>query len=199
MWRVLSKIISGVFSPLLIPTYMYATLIYSSYLAILPINSIVIFIGTLAFFTAIIPLVAIAWNKNNIENYNNKSSLYPFFITGVCYIFFTYILLKLGIPLWISSFMISGVVILFLLAILKKSYNISIHMAAFGAYLGTIFAIAKIQGNISSDFIALVFIIGGILGSSRAYLKRYTPGEIITGAMLGFVWCYFLAIILNTI
>jgi membrane-associated phospholipid phosphatase len=95
--------------------------------------------------------------------------------------------------------MISGVVILFLLAILKKSYNISIHMAAFGAYLGTIFAIAKIQGNISSDFIALVFIIGGILGSSRAYLKRYTPGEIITGAMLGFVWCYFLAIILNTI
>ena len=199
MWRVLSKIVSGVFSPLLIPTYMYATLIYSSYLAILPISSILVFIGTLLFFTAIIPFVAIAWNNNNIENNGNKPSLYPFFITGVCYIFFTYILLKLGIPLWISSFMISGVIILFLLAILKKSYNISIHMTAFGAYLGTIFAIARIQGNISSDFIALVFIIGGILGSSRAYLKNYTPGGIITGTILGFIWSYFLAIFLNTI
>ena len=194
MWRVLAKFISGIFSPFLIPSYIYITLIFSSYLAILPINSILIVIGVIAFFTAIVPLISIAWNNYNIGKNGDKERSYPFLITGICYMFLAYILLKSGVPVWIASFTFSGIVLLIMLAILKKNYNVSIHMTAFGAYLGAIFSIIEIQGNIIPlEFIATTVLICGALGSARAYLKDYTPGGIITGVVLGFVWSYYMA------
>ena len=75
MWRVLAKFISGIFSPFLIPSYIYITLIFSSYLAILPINSILIVIGVIAFFTAGVPLISIAWNNYNIGKNGDKLCL----------------------------------------------------------------------------------------------------------------------------
>ena len=160
MWRVLAKFISGIFSPFLIPSYIYITLIFSSYLAILPINSILIVIGVIAFFTAIVPLISIAWNNYNIGKNGDKERSYPFLITGICYMFLAYILLKSGVPVWIASFTFSGIVLLIMLAILKKSYNVSIHMTAFGAYLGAIFSIIEIQGNIIPlEFIATTVLI----------------------------------------
>ena len=194
MWRVLAKFISGIFSPFLIPSYIYITLIFSSYLAILPINSILIVIGVIAFFTAGVPLISIAWNNYNIGKNGDKGTSYPSLITGICYMFLAYILLKSGVPVWIASFTFSGIVLLIMLAILKKNYNISIHMTAFGAYLGAIFSIIEIQGNIIPlEFIATTVLICGALGSARAYLKDYTPGGIITGVVLGFVWSYYMA------
>ena len=194
MWRAIAKFISGIFSPFLIPSYIYITLIFSSYLAILPINSILIVIGVIAFFTAIVPLISIAWNNYNICKNGDKERSYPFLITGICYMFLAYILLKSGVPVWIASFTFSGIVLLIMLAILKKSYNVSIHMTAFGAYLGAIFSIIEIQGNIIPlEFIATTVLICGALGSARAYLKDYTPGGIITGVVLGFVWSYYMA------
>ena len=194
MWRAIAKFISGIFSPFLIPSYIYITLIFSSYLAILPINSILIVIGVIAFFTAIVPLISIAWNNYNIGKTGDKERSYPFLITGICYMFLAYILLKSGVPVWIASFTFSGIVLLIMLAILKKNYNISIHMTAFGAYLGAVFSIIEIQGNIIPlEFIATTVLICGALGSARAYLKDYTPGGIITGVVLGFVWSYYMA------
>ena len=197
MVKVLSKIVSGILSPFIIPTYIYITLIFSSYLAMLPASSILIFLGIIAFFTALVPSISIAWNRQNIEKYSNNRSLYPYFITGICYMFLAYIFVKTGLPLWFTSFLFSGIVLLIMLAILKKSFKVSVHMTAYGAYLGAIFAIAKFQGNIPIDIISMVILLGGILGSSRAYLKDYTPGSIITGAVLGFVWSYYMAIFIK--
>ena len=193
MLRAIAKFISGIFSPFLIPSFIYITLIFSSYLAILPISSILIIVGVIAFFTAVVPFISIAWNNYNIGR-NSKVASYPFLITGICYMFLAYILLKSGVPMWIVSFTISGIALLIMLAILKKSYNISTHMTAFGAYLGAVFSIIKIQGNIIPlEFIASVFILGGLLGSARIYLKNYTPGGIVTSAILGFIWSYYFA------
>ena len=194
MLKGCAKFISGIFSPFLIPSYIYITLIFSSYLAILPLNSILIIVGVIAFFTAVVPFVSIAWNNYNIGQNGGKTTSYQYLITGICYMFLAYILLKSGVPLWIVSFTLSGIVLLIMLAILKRSYNISTHMTAYGAYLGAVFSILKFQGNIIPiEIIALVFILGGILGSARAYLKNYTPGGIITGAVMGYVWSYYFA------
>ena len=193
MLKAIAKFISGFFSPFLIPSFIYITLIFSSYLAILPISSILIIVGVIAFFTAVVPFISIAWNNYNIGR-NSKVASYPFLITGICYMFLAYILLKSGVPMWIVSFTISGIALLIMLAILKKNYNISTHMTAFGAYLGAVFSIIKIQGNIIPlEFIASVFILGGLLGSARIYLKNYTPGGIVTSAILGFIWSYYFA------
>ena len=67
-------------------------------------------------------------------------------------------------------------------------------MTGFGAYMGAVFTIVRFQGAIIPlEIIALIILLGGFLGSARAYLKNYTPGGIITGVILGFVWCYYMA------
>jgi hypothetical protein len=62
--------------------------------------------------------------------------------------------------------------------------------------LGAIFSIIKFQGNIIPlIFVATIILLGGLLGSARAYLKEYTPGGIISGVIMGFIWSYYMAIL----
>lgn len=191
MMRIFSKIISGVLSPFLIPTYIYTVLIGVTYSATLHFYPFLIIIGTVLFLTAIIPYTSFMWNRFNTEGYNEKSNIYSYLNIGICYVVTAYVLIKLGLPMWMSAFLFSGIVLLILVAIIKRSYKISAHMVAYGAFLGTVFIIAKFTYNISLNFIIASLLLGGLLGSSRAYLKEYTPGGIITGTILGFVWSYY--------
>lgn len=199
MMKIFSKIISGVLSPFLIPTYIYAVLIGITYTATLHFYPILIIIGTVLFLTAIVPYTSFMWNKFNTENYNEKSDIYSYLNIGICYIVTAYVLIKLGLPTWMSAFLFSGIILLILVAVLKRNYNISAHMTAYGAYLGAVFIIAKFTYNISLDFIIVSLLLGGLLGSSRVYLKEYTPGGIITGTILGFVWSYYGALLAKLI
>lgn len=64
----------------------------------------------------------------------------------------------------------------------------------YGVLIGATFIIAKFQSFVSLEIICLIILLGGMLGSARVYLKEHTPGEVITGAILGFGWSYTIAI-----
>lgn len=199
MMNFYSKIVSGILSPFLIPTYIYAVLIYCANISILPFFPYLSIVGTVLIITAIIPYISILWNKYNTEENDKYRDIYSYLNIGVCYIIAIYTLFKFGLPLWMISFMFSGIVLIIMVAILKRSFNISTHLTAYGAYIGALFVATKFYNNISIDFIAISVLAGGLLGSSRAYLKDHSPGEFIMSVILGFVWSYFIAIFVNLV
>lgn len=197
MTKIYSKIISGVLSPFLIPTYIYAVLIFYANSPVIPLTPILFIAGTVLIITAIIPYISTVWNKYNLKEDYKYNDIYYYLNTGVCYIIATYVLLKFGLPLWMVSFMVSNIILLIMIAILRKKYNVSRHMTAYGTYIGAVFVAAKLYNIIPLEFIAISILLGGMLGSSRAYLKGYSPFEIITGGVIGFALSYYTAILIK--
>lgn len=184
-----AKIVSGVLSPLLIPLYIYLTIIVSTYLALLPLNSLLLVISIVAIFTVIIPFITFAWKVANEEDKIELSKkTYPYYISATAYLFTAYMLYKIGLPLWMASFLVGGAITAIILALLRKSYNISAHMAGIGSYIGVLYTLTGLKYVIPIELLTFIIICTGILGSCRTYLKDHTPGELITGLILGFIW-----------
>ena len=184
-----AKFVSGALSPLLIPLYIYLTIIFSTYLALLPLNSILLVISIVAIFTVIIPFITLAWKAANEDDKIELSKkIYPYYISATAYIFTAYMLYKIGLPLWMASFLVGGAITAIILALLRKSYNISVHMAGIGSYIGVLYTHTGLKYVIPIELLIIIIICTGILGSCRTYLKDHTPGELITGLILGFIW-----------
>lgn len=184
-----AKIVSGVLSPLLMPLYIYLTIIVSTYLALLPLNSLLLVISIVTIFTVIIPFITLAWKVANEEDKIELSKkTYPYYISATAYLFTAYMLYKIGLPLWMASFLVGGAITAIILALLRKSYNISAHMAGIGSYIGVLYTLTGLKYVIPIELLTFIIICTGILGSCRTYLKDQTPGELITGLILGFIW-----------
>lgn len=193
MLRVLSKFISGVLSPYFIFIYLYALIFLSAYFSTVSLYSFGVLLGVVALFTTLIPFLVSRINRVNL---NDKSSergpLYMAF--GIGNFTLAYYLLSRGIPIWRISFLISAILAIITLHLFNKKYNISFHTTMYGVLIGATFIIAKFQSFVSLEIICLIILLGGMLGSARVYLKEHTPGEVITGAILGFSWSYTIAI-----
>lgn len=186
-----AKIISGVLSPLLMPIYIYLTIIVSTYLALLPLNSLLLVISIVSIFTVIIPFITLAWKvANEDDKIELSKKTYPYYISATSYLFTAYMLYKIGLPLWMASFLVGGAITAIILALLRKSYNISAHMAGIGAYVGVLYTLTGLKYVIPLELLTIIIIFAGILGSCRVYLRDHSPGEIITGLILGFIWSY---------
>ncbi len=193
MLRVLSRFISGVLSPYFTFIYIYALLLSSAYLSTVTLYTFGILIGVIALFTTLIPFLISKLNGINFDDKNSeRGALYLAFVIGNSAL--AYYLISRGIALWRISFLISAVFAIITLFLINRKYNVSFHTTMFGVLTGAVFIIAKFQSYISIEFIATIILLAGALGSARVYLKGYTPGEVITGTILGFSWSYIGAI-----
>ena len=154
-----AKFVSGALSPLLIPLYIYLTIIFSTYLALLPLNSILLVISIVAIFTVIIPFITLAWKAANEDDKIELSKkIYPYYISATAYIFTAYMLYKIGLPLWMASFLVGGAITAIILALLRKSYNISVHMAGIGSYIGVLYTLTGLKYVIPIELLIIIII-----------------------------------------
>ena len=69
-------------------------------------------------------------------------------------------------------------------------------MLGIGGLLGGIMGIAQIHMMNPYWAFIIVFIIAGLLGTSRIFLRKHTPMQVYAGFCLGFA-CTFSASLLN--
>ena len=99
-----AKIISGVLSPLLMPIYIYLTIIVSTYLALLPLNSLLLVISIVSIFTVIIPFITLAWKvANEDDKIELSKKTYPYYISATSYLFTAYISSVYNYFKWVES------------------------------------------------------------------------------------------------
>lgn len=195
----LNKVISGIFHPLLMPTYVtfLAFKLVPSLLS--PINDAYIyhFIGIIFITTFVIPGASIVFLKltkvvGSLELLERKERFLPFLFVASFYGITTYMLhFKLSISQSMTALMLLTTFLIIVLSLISLRNKVSIHAASVWGVCGIVCAIGV---NYSTEsfllIIGTVFIIAGITSSSRLFLGRHTPSQVWQGAAIGFVICF---------
>ena len=209
MKQNLAKLFSFIFHPILLPTLatilLFALPTYLNDFQFIYKKGVsqIIFLAT--FITPLL-IILILVNTKIISNFylsEKKERFFPFSIVSFIYIL-TYILLEklplglLKVPTYISGFVLISAITTVIILIANFKIKLSAHMAAYGAFL-SFFYIFFLKENIGNllftpfgfnitiiHFFSIIILAGGIIASSRLFLKAHTMKEIVIGFITGF-------------
>jgi membrane-associated phospholipid phosphatase len=194
IWLFLSKLISEILHPILVPSYFSAWVLFFS--ADIRFQGMLGYqlLGTIMVFTIVFPLFIIIGLKRLgfISSYameNRTDRVLPFFFMATIYATCLYTLssvLKLNMLLY--SMVLSMNLSVLTAAVISMRVKISAHIISISGVLGFLLASANNQrdGALITPFV-LVLILAGGLASARLYLNKHTPFQVILGAICGFV------------
>lgn len=192
MERNFARIISAVFSPLLIPTIAFAILysLKAYFTLMLPFQSKMLILGIVSINTLIFPLLLIIllYKTGIITSYNlekREERTYPLIAAAVLYYITYFLLNRLNIPSVYLLFMLGGALSAVTALIVTNYYKISVHMMAIGGLAGTL---AGISIRLKLDIhwiIAVVIVFAGLTGTARLVLRVHQPHQVYTGFAAG--------------
>lgn len=211
--QVLAKIISVLFHPLLVLTYMLVLfLLVNPY--VFGINNIqepfgmqlVLRVFLSSFF---IPMVAVLMLRftglvQSLEMPERQERIIPYIVTGIFYLWlFRNLVDNTTIPRLFSSFALGTTISLFLAFFINLFSKISAHAVGMGGIIGMIVLLMNyfpdynvVQLPLSGGdvlevsttiILMLALLLAGLVGSSRLSLKAHEPLDLYGGYFVGFV------------
>lgn len=199
MW---TKIVSNIFHPVLMPTYMLCFLfLYSNSGGLFGFQYVIlpIFVFMLScmiplsgvFFLKQLRLISSYELKKKGEVYlpvfisilSNLALVYYFWVwIGSMRIFFLWYLALLTVPIILQ--------IIYVVFVSCKR-NISGHMLGIGALIGGVLSICANVKAINLYFLFMIlFILAGLLGTARLIQKKSTEAQIYIGFLIGLIVTY---------
>ena len=196
--NVTSKLVSAVFHPLLIATYLFALLSLTLPSALEPIpfgghKSFLLLILTVTFLLPALNLTIfkVLGSVPTLTMENRKERIIPFILITIFYGVITYLfsaryhvstddnVFKLILILY-ALVMITTVITFF--------FKVSVHSLAIWGVIGIIIPLNKVSEN-GMLFIPTIvlLVIAGLIMSSRLYLQVHTTREVLVGTLVGFM------------
>lgn len=205
--NILARVISFVFHPLLMATYLLGLLSFYLPSALYPINMgargsflLLIFLMTFALPAINISLFRIIGTISSFTMIQIKERIRPFFLITIIYCFVTYIFsFKTRISTDDSLFKLLLIIDCLVIAatMITFFYKVSIHSIGIMGLLGIIIPLNRVAEN-NSLFLPTIalLIIAGLVMSARLQLNSHTSREVWVGAATGFSIGFFGIIIL---
>lgn len=182
----LARFASAMLSPLLMPTYGVLIALWCSYLSAYDVGLRVTILLVVLGITCVLPMFFIV-DKKLIER---KERLWPFIFALVCYIAAAYYLYsRVHAPMWMVMFCAGGALTVLVSAVVNMWWKISAHMAGMAGIVALIYNMhVQITEAFNLLWVMIVAVsLCGILGSARIILARHTLGQVIAGAINGFL------------
>ena len=185
-----ARIISMLFTPFYLPILGLATLFMFSYLSMFPLIYKIQVLALTYIFTILLPTLLIhlyrryqGWNL--IELGHRERRMVPYIISITCYFTCIYVMERLHMPHFMSSIIVAALLVQMTCALINIWWKISTHTAAIGGVGGALFAFAFYLGFNPVWWLCLVFLIAGILGSSRMILRQHNLAQVVVGFWVG--------------
>ena len=203
-------ILSVIFHPLLVPTYMLLTLLWvNPFLFGVPSPGEPLALQTLVMiflYTFAIPGIAILIMKgldmiDSITMEDRMDRIGPYLLVGILYLWVYYNLTnQSSIPPIFSAFLLGATIGLFLAFFLNLFTKISAHAVGMGG-LSAVVLITALQFSPGSfslhlfgyDYrvsttllLLLTILLAGLVGTSRLRLKAHEPIDVYGGYLVGF-------------
>lgn len=194
-----ARILSMLFTPFYLPLTGLLSLFLFSYLSIFPLVYKLQVLILVYLFTILLPTVMIhlyrrfqGWNL--IELSLRERRMVPYIISIVSYFTCIYLMELSHMPHFMSSIVVAGLVVQIACAVANIWWKVSTHTAAIGGVAGALFGFAEYLNFNPVWWLCLIFIIAGLVGSSRMVLRQHTIGQVVGGFWLGF-FCAAVAIL----
>ena len=196
MNRSLAQVLSVVFHPLLLPTYLFAFILYymPASMLTLPLESRWVVMGIVVLSTFLVPgLGAYAMVRlgqlDSLEMDKREQRRLPLLFTGICYATTAYLLYNTD-ALDAIFFFIMGLITasVFLTYFVSMFWKVSAHSVGMGGALGLLLVLNRLMpdGSITMAIIVVVILSGAVL-SARLALNAHTPAQVYAGYGAGFL------------
>lgn len=188
-----ASIISSLFQPLLMPVYGIMLLFVYTYFRLIFMRQFWIITTPAILFAFAVPsiLIFVVYKLKLISDLSLKirsERFIPYTIVIVSYSAMLLYYYRLGMPMWFLMLIGSSVAVTVIAIIITLWWKISAHMFGVGGMVGGVMSVSFFveQANPYLLFIAL-FVLAGLVGTSRLILKRHTLLQVMCGFLLGFV------------
>ncbi len=195
-----ARVMSAVFTPFYLPIVGLMALFTLSYLSLLPVAYKAVVLAIVWFFTIMLPTLLIRLYRHFqgwtlIELGHKERRMVPYVISITCYFTCMYVMETMHIPHFMSSILTVALCIQIVCALINAWWKISTHTAAIGGVGGALFAFAEIFGFNPVWWFCVVFILAGLVGTSRMILRQHSLGQVVGGFWVGFA-CSALVILI---
>ncbi len=187
---IAARVISVVFTPFYLPLVALAALFGFSYLSLLPFSYKATVIGMVYLFTVLAPTLLIhayrrlnGWTSRELGSKEGRTV--PYIISIACYFVCIYMMEQMRIPQFMCAILRAAILIQVVCAVLNAWWKISTHTAAIGGVAGALVSFAAIFGFNPVRWLCVVFILGGMLGTSRMILRQHTLSQVVGGFCVG--------------
>ncbi|MFM9838639.1 MAG: hypothetical protein ACKVOQ_10270 [Cyclobacteriaceae bacterium] len=193
--KAAAKIISVIFHPLLLTTYLVIilNLFFPSMLMIKPENRIVI-IGLIFTVTFVMPSLNILMmryfgNITSVTLYSREQRIGPFIFISLLYILITLLFYyKVSFSQNFNKLMVIITCMVIISLLITFFYKISIHSLAASGGIGILLPLNKVTEEATLLWpTAFVIVAAGLVMSSRLLLDAHTPREVLYGGIVGFL------------
>lgn len=190
--KSIAHLISTIFQPLLMPIYGVMLLFVYTYFGVHYLQQFWVIIIPVALFSFAIPaiLIFILYKIGVISDLSLKirsERIYPYVITLISYSVMIFFYYRMHMPTWFLMIMVSTVAIMIVAILITLKWKISAHMFGIGGLIGGAMSVSYFVEHSNPYFMFMgLFIIAGLVGTSRLILKRHTLAQVIAGFLLGF-------------
>lgn len=203
----IARIISYVFHPLLMGTYLFLLFIFLLPAGLYPINSESQFLFLVLFFviTVIVPIIMLSMLKisGSIQSFKletRRERVFPFISILILYVMFTYLLTsqnRIGLNDNLFRFMLIMDGLILIGTVLTFFYKVSMHAIGIMGLTGILIPLNKESDNALLLWATIgVVVLSGMVMSSRLQLNAHTPRQVFVGALTGFLIGFFGVILL---
>ena len=194
-----ARIVSMLFTPFYLPMVGLAALFVFSYMSIFPLYYKLEVLIMAYLFTILIPTVMIHFYRRYqgwslIELGHRERRMVPYVISIVSYFTCVYVMDRLHMPHFMSAIIIAALLLQIVCALINVWWKISTHTAAIGGVAGALFAFAEYLNFNPVWWLCLVFLVAGVLGTSRMILRQHSLSQVVVGFWVGFL-CAAVAIL----
>jgi membrane-associated phospholipid phosphatase len=117
-----------------------------------------------------------------------RERIFPYLITLISYSAMIVYYSRMGMPTWFLMIMAASVTIMVIAILITLTWKISAHMFGVGGLIGGAMAVSYFVEHSNPYYMFMgLFIIAGLVGTSRLILRRHTLYQVIAGFLLGFL------------
>ena len=202
--NIIARILSGIFSPLLMGTYAMILALWISYLNYTPMVAKLTVLSVTLIATCVIPVITIfvLWKAGIIKDprlNTGRERLIPYMVATAGFIAVCVYTRIVNAPLWLTMFYAGATLALIIDTTLTGRWKISGHATGMGGLCAILFymMISAISVYpITVGFLCAV-LAAGLVCTSRLILERHDIWQILAGFANGFI-CTFVPTLLFT-
>ncbi|AWW29867.1 PA-phosphatase [Echinicola strongylocentroti] len=198
MYRKIALILSVLFQPLVVPTMVFALVLYlipdATHVPDEIKGSMLLMVVVTTWLIPMLSVFGLRYMSAipSIHMAGKKDRFVPFVMVSVFYVMVTYFFyarLNYDELIVYSLIAITGTIIL--LTLVTFFWKISAHLTGLSGLLAiTIVMSWKYPSSQLLYPMIFTVMLCGIVGSCRLYLNAHRPGELIAGFCLGFATCF---------
>jgi membrane-associated phospholipid phosphatase len=191
----ISKFISILFHPVLIPTLGFLLLFNSGfYFSMLTWEAKRFVLLVVLLSTGILPIISVAIlalnPKFSTSMEQSRNRIIPLLSSAVFYYLGSVLLEKMrAFPIF-RIFLIASILVIVIIVLVSFKWKISNHMAAVGGITGTLLALSFRTGVNPVWSLLFVFLVSGVVGTARLVLEKHNLKQIVVGYAVGFLVLY---------